>query len=49
VLYHIQEVLGFGKVDVFPDKEHGRYVVWDSNTLLYVLNSLMKVSFASTN
>jgi hypothetical protein len=27
VLYHIQEVLGFGKVNVYPDKEYGRFVV----------------------
>jgi hypothetical protein len=38
VLYHIQEVLGFGKVDVFSDREHGRYVVWDSKHIaLFIL------------
>jgi hypothetical protein len=43
VLYHIQEVLGFGKVNVFSDKEHGRYVVWDSKhiaLLIHLLNGL---------
>ena len=40
VLYHIQEVLGFGKVNVFSDKEHGRYVVWDSKHIALLIHLL---------
>lgn len=38
MLYHIQEVLGFGKVNVFSDKEHGRYVVWDSKHIALLIH-----------
>jgi len=38
VLYHIQEVLGFGMVNVFPDREYGRYAVWDSNHIALLIH-----------
>ena len=38
VLYHIQEVLGFGMVNVYPDREHGRYAVWDSNHIALLIH-----------
>ena len=38
MLYHIQEVLGFGKVDVYSDREHGRYAVWDSKHIALLIS-----------
>jgi hypothetical protein len=38
VLYHIQSVLGFGKVYVYPDKEFGRYIVSDSKSIAVLIH-----------
>jgi hypothetical protein len=38
VLYHIQEVLGFGKVNVYSDREYGRFVLWDSKHITLMIS-----------